>query len=305
MSSALSKCEKVHIVCPLCGSEDFRTKWKPTHLVDDPSVVYGAASGVQGTQQIVKCVGCGLLYENPRFPDVAILEAYENSVEAGHDSQYDMRVDSFSRALKRLAGKLPGPGAKVLDVGTAGGAFLVAAQRFGYDAVGVEPSADLADRGRARGARIRQGPLERQTFAPGSFDLVCLWDVIEHVTDPRAMLLRVHSLLRPDGTLLINYPDIGTVPAKLFGRRFWWVISVHLAHYSRRTLRELCRRCGFDVFHYSMYWQHLQLGYLQDLAVHYRIPLSPAFRACTPRLLQRMGIPYYASQTTALARKPA
>jgi SAM-dependent methyltransferase len=301
-SPANEPAHRVEIPCPVCDSPRHEVKFEPSVTIDDPRRLYGAASGIPGTQRLVKCVDCAMIYESPRFPEDAILEGYRNSEESGHDSQYAMRVKSFARALKSLDGLVPGPGAKVLDVGTAGGAFLDAAAQLGYDAVGLEPSRFLVEHGKRRGLSIEQGTIDAHPFKPSSFDLVCLWDVLEHVTRPRAALTSIQPLLKPGGVLLINYPDIGTWQAKLAGRRFWWILSVHLHHFSRATIRAICERTGFEAFHFRRYWQTLEFGYLEQMAVHYKIPLSGLLHRATPRAVRRVGIPYYASQTTALAR---
>jgi len=294
--------ERVDVACAVCDSRDATVFCEPWVNEPDPAKLYGAASGIQGTQRLVRCAGCGLIYESPRFSTEVIIEGYKSSQEAGHDSQHPMRVLSFFRALQKLAPQLPPPGARVLDIGTAGGAFLEAAHRFGYDAYGLEPSIYLVEKGRERGLKIEQGTIDRHGFAAKSFDMICLWDVLEHVTDPRAALVEIRKLLKPEGVLLINYPDIGTWQAKLAGRRFWWILSVHVQHFSRATIREVCRRTGFDAFYFRRYWQTLEFGYLEHMAVHYKIPLAGLVKKLTPDAIQRLPIPYYASQTTALAR---
>ena len=114
--------------------------------------------------------------------------------------------------------------------------------------------------------------------------------------------MELTGLLRPGGLLLINYPDIGTWQAKLAGRYYWWILSGHLHHFSRQTLTEICRRSGSEVFHFQRYWQVLEFGYLQDMAAHLKIPAFDLVARMTPNLIRRLPIPYYASQTTALAR---
>lgn len=190
----------------------------------------------------------------------------------------------------------------MLDIGTAGGAFLDAAKQFGYNAYGMEPSEDLVARGKARGLKIEQGTIENHRFEHASFDMVCLWDVIEHLPDPRMALVEIKKLLKPDGILLINYPDIGTWQAKLFGKKYWWILSVHLHHFTKETIRDICLRTGFQAFHFQRYWQTLEFGYLERMAVHYKIPLAALITRMTPTFIQKIAIPYYASQTTALAR---
>lgn len=288
--------------CTNCNFERHKIFLEPWAEESDPAKLYGAASGIQGTQRLVECLDCGMIFESPRYDAQTIVKGYMASQEGEHDSQYPMRVYSFYRTLKKQAMYLPDPGAKVLDIGTAGGAFLDAAKQYGYDAYGMEPSADLVARGIARGLQIEQGTIESHSFAQGSFDMVCLWDVIEHLPDPKLALVEIRKLLKPDGILLINFPDIGTWQAKLAGKRFWWILSVHLHHFTRKSIRDICSRTGFEAFHFQRYWQTLEFGYLERMAVHYRIPLAALITRITPGFIQRISIPYYASQTTALAR---
>jgi hypothetical protein len=79
-------------------------------------------------------------------------------------------------------------------------------------------------------------------------------------------------------------------------------LSVHVHHFTRKTIAELCRRTGFEVFHLQRYWQELEFGYLEKMAMRYKIPLAATMAKLTPDFIQRLPIPYYASQTTALAR---
>ena len=296
---------KNNVNCSNCGSIRHDVFLEPIINESSPAVLYGAASGIRGTQRLVTCLDCGMIYESPRYPAEVIVKGYIASEEAVHDSQYRMRVLSFYGALKKNAKYLPLPGAKILDIGTAGGAFLDAANEFGFDAYGMEPSKDLVERGKARGLKIEQGTIESHGFEAHRFDMVSLWDVIEHLPDPKAALIEIRNLLKPNGVLLINFPDIGTWQSKIAGKKFWWILSVHLHHFSKPTIRDICRRTGFEVFHFQRYWQTLEFGYLERMAVHYKIPFTSLIAKLTPQFIQRIQLPYYASQTTAIARLSA
>lgn len=294
--------EKGNCSCSNCDSNRYEVFLAPTINESNPAVLYGAASGIRGAQRLVTCLDCGLIFESPRYPAEVIISGYAQSQEAAHDSQYHMRVLSFYRALKKNAKFLPSKGARVLDIGTAGGAFLEAATQFGYQAYGMEPSKDLVTRGKARGLAIEQGTIEEHDFPRNSFDLVTLWDVIEHLPNPKAALLKIRDLLKPNGVLLINFPDIGTWQAKLAGKRFWWILSVHLHHFSKHTIRDICQRTGYEITHMQRYWQTLEFGYLERMAIHYNVPFAAYITRLTPRYIRQIAIPYYASQTTAIAR---
>ncbi|MCX7771185.1 MAG: class I SAM-dependent methyltransferase [Proteobacteria bacterium] len=294
--------EKVEICCPLCDSKKYEVLYEPWVNELDPLKLYGAGTGVQGTQRLVKCIACGLIYENPRYPEDIILKGYISTNESLHDSQYENRVNSFYKTMMKLKGELPPKGAKVLDIGTAGGAFLEAGKRFGYEVYGLEPSQFLVREGKKRGLNIYQGTINDHPFEENTFDMVCLWDVLEHLTEPKQALTKIRKLLKREGVLLINYPDIGTFMAKLFGRRFWWIVSTHLIHFDRRTITKICEVTGYKVFHFSPYYQTLDLGYLFEMAIRYNVPLAKTISDVLPEFIKKITVPYYASQTTALAR---
>jgi len=242
-----------------------------------------------------------MIYESPRFSDAVILEGY-TSARDEHDCQYDQRVLGFTRTLKTLLPRLPAPPADVLDVGTAGGAFLEAASRMGYRARGLEPSRSLAESARARGGRVDQGTLDTFSYPEKSFDLICLWDVIEHLPHPQAALRILLPLLRPKGRLLINFPDAGSWPARMAGRWYWWILSVHLHHFTRQTLSLLCGRAGFEVIYFQRFWTSLEWGYLENMAIRLGVPGATWLQRLTPSPMKKWAIRYTASQTTALAQ---
>lgn len=294
--------EKKHVPCTVCGKNSFIVLYEPTVQIQDPVGLYGAAGGVRGTQRIVRCRHCGMMYENPRFDEETILQSYRSAQEEGHDSQYDMRVLSFFRTLNSLAPSLPPRGARVLDIGCAGGAFLEAAARFGFVAGGIEPCLQLADQGIRRGLNIMPGTLATAGLPPSSFDLICLWDVIEHLAEPSQALAILQKLIKPHGIVLINYPDIGTNMAKLAGSMFWWFLSSHLHYFSRKTMSLFLEKNGFRVLSFHRYWQTLKFGYLEDIAIHLKIPGGRFLKSLTPLFLKDSPVSYYASQTLCFAR---
>lgn len=132
---------------------------------------------------------------------------------------------------------------------------------------------------------------------------MCLWDVLEHLVEPRRDLALIYPLLKKGGTLLVNYPDIGTLMGYLSGRHFWWLLSVHLTHFNRASMNEICKRTGFSVIMFKPYWQTLEFGYLEDIAIHLKVPFAKFIKSMTPKFIQKLPMPYYASQTTCLAKE--
>ena len=295
--------QKMEAPCPICDKHHYKILIRAKQEINDPIKLYGAASGVRGTQTLVKCLNCNMIFESPRFSEEVILKGYRAAEDMGHDSQYALRVNSFFKALMKMAPCLPRKGATVLDIGSAGGAFLEAAKLFGYNPIGLEPSAYLATRASGRGFDVRQNTIHTSTFEKEQFDMICLWDVLEHLVNPKRDLEIISQYLKPNGILLINFPDIGTFMARLTGRHFWWIISVHLHHFTKKTISKLFHETGYMPIKFFPYRQRLEFGYLQNIAIQLRVLGMKWLKKVTPSSIKRFPISYSASQTTVLAKK--
>lgn len=259
-----------NICCPLCGANDYSIEIPASYPVAECSldfgILYHSSSDAQLMDQVVKCRSCLLVYVNPRLDPKIILESYSNAVDPVFVAQNEFRITTFKRSLSRLkrgVGLSPKKYKRILDIGCAGGAFLKAAQDLGYTALGVEPNKWLGEFGIMEyGVDIRQGTLQKQNFELQSFDVVTMWDILEHLTDPVPTLNLVHKLLTKDGLLIITYPDYGSVAARVLGRRWPFLLSVHLIYFTRATIASMLQRNGFYPIQFKPYWQTLELGYV-------------------------------------------
>lgn len=152
---------------------------------------------------------------------------------------------------------LAGRAGRILDVGCGLGYFVRHAGRWpGWEAHGCEISPQAADFAREwlKLDRVRPGPVEEAGYAAGSFDVVTLWDVIEHLAQPEPLLVHVAALLRDDGFLFLHTPN---APLQLLKARLkrlalgvrpgvhYLEAKDHLHLYAPATMRRLLRRCGF------------------------------------------------------------
>jgi 2-polyprenyl-3-methyl-5-hydroxy-6-metoxy-1,4-benzoquinol methylase len=292
------------VTCNLCGSSEYVVKYHPTVEVFDPTTVFGASNGIMGTQYVVKCSRCGLLYVNPRLKAGIIVDSYVQSKDELYASQAEGRERTFQRNL-RIVERYAACKGKILDVGAAAGFFLNVARKSGWQPYGVEPSRWLSAYGREKlGIDIQQGTLRETDYPDGYFDVVTMWDVLEHVTDPLCELREVRRILKKGGILIINYPDIGTWMAKLTGRHWWFLLSVHLTYFSSDTLKLMLGKAGFEPIRTGMHFQTLSLGHLIKMVGIYNQTLSRvSHRIARIFRLERLPIPYYASQTNMISRR--
>ncbi len=211
----------VAVVCALCGADDARPYQQGMYAI-------GAQSF-----DLVRCRPCGFVYVTPQPDGQALAELYADP--AYYTEGYNLGVETqnyFERAeelvaqydgeiadLERLVG---GPG-DLLELGSAGGFLLDAARKRGWRVTGVELSPVAAAYSKKElGLTVFEGLLEDAPFEPGSFDLVIADNVLEHTTDPRAVLKDLVRLLRPGGHCLVVVPTYVNSPyfrcLKLLGR---------------------------------------------------------------------------------------
>jgi SAM-dependent methyltransferase len=150
---------------------------------------------------------------------------------------YINRMKTYSRA------------GKLLDVGCNIGLFLKVAREEGFDVTGVELNRDCAAYGRENfGLEIHSEYLDAIGFPSGSFEVVTLFDVLEHIPDLHNFLKEVRRIIRPGGLLVVQSPNLGSLMAELTGSQWSWLTPPdHLYHFTPETLQLLLHESGFTV----------------------------------------------------------
>jgi len=229
----------------------------------------------------VKCELCGHSGQMlPRFPAVEIFECpecglvfhagsgssdlYSSEYFAGgeyHDYRGDERVlrRNFRKQIARLR-KLA-PGGRLLEIGCAYGFFLDLA-RAHWDVSGV----DVSEEGVAHAREVLGLAVERADFldtleTPETFDLICLWDTVEHLPHPARTIEKAARALKPGGALVMTTGDIGSFVARWRKQR-WRQIHppTHLYYFSQKTLSRAVEQAGLRVEEITSvgYWRSLR-----------------------------------------------
>jgi SAM-dependent methyltransferase len=193
-------------------------------------------------------------------------------VEVGYDHylQDEKNIKrSFARRFEAIAKFCLNPG-KLLDVGCAAGFFLAVARERGWDAHGVEISDFAAAYAQKSGFDVFRGGLEEYPPSSGAFDLVTLWDVIEHLRDPREGLQKIHELLKPGGYLVLTTPAVDSWTHRIFRDKWMGFKDVeHLFFFSRKTLKELLTQCGFRVRSVTFEGKYVSLDLFKRRLAYY------------------------------------
>lgn len=195
------------------------------------------------------CAGCGLIRNDPvptqaeldRFYGSAYRESYKGA-SAPRPRQIWRNFDRTRRHILKHR-DIYARGGRWLDLGCGSGEFLSLAKALGADAEGVEPHAGYsAYSAQVLGLNVRTGTLESCAYAEGSFDLIRLSHVLEHMRDPLGTLATLRDWLAPDGVLYVEVPDIQSEAAvRVRGRLFHYG---HINNFNPVTLRALAGRAG-------------------------------------------------------------
>jgi SAM-dependent methyltransferase len=294
------------VPCNLCGSTDLETVYEArADLERDRNLAdkFRASGDELLTLPLVRCRRCSLLFVNPRHRATDMLDGYAAGADPVYVSQMDARVRTFAKTVDGITRLRPARG-RMLDIGTAAGAFLKAATDAGWEATGIEPNGWLAAWGRDRyGVDIRIGSIDDVELPGRHYDVVTLWDVIEHTPDPLHVLRRVHGLLVPGGLLIVNYPDIGSWIGRAMGRKWPFLSSVHLYYFTRPTITAALDKAGFDTLEIRPHYQRLKLGYIVERGS----VVSGAASRTAGAVVSALGIgerevPYWIGQTFVAAR---
>jgi SAM-dependent methyltransferase len=230
--------------CPLCGGP------RHTPLIEAPDPTADAGPRFS----VVRCSDCGLCFTNPRPDPESIRQFYPNTYRPHQTAARSQRQPSdrpgWRRRQSRRYGRLrsDGPG-RLLDVGCGAGQFLQLMRQAGWEVTGLDLSAEVVARVRDEmGLRALAGSLPHPELPPESFDLVTMWQSLEHFHQPLEMLQEAHALLAPGGRLLAAVPNLDSGSFRLFGPS-WFGLDLprHLVHFTPLTLRAMLERAGFVV----------------------------------------------------------
>lgn len=221
--------------CPVCG-ETFAEPW-----LSAPDRFHGGRSPFQ----LLRCRACTLVWTHDAPPPKEIGRFYGHDYDsalsrAGADASHWRSRCEAVRAYKQ--------GGALLDLGCSTGGFLNAMKGPSWTLHGIEMSADTARHAEATaGASVFVGGVLDAPFSPHSFDVITCFHVLEHLYQPKEVMDRVASWLKPGGIFFLMVPNIDSAGARMFGS-YWYALELprHLFHYSPESLRRLTAGAGLE-----------------------------------------------------------
>lgn len=226
-------------------------KKSPDKLMD--CQVCGSHEGYKPVlKQLDQCTACGFITYHD-FDRTALKGIYTDEYFAGDEypdylGQQDALRRSMRHHLQQMWRYRPQRGS-LLEVGCAYGLFLDEARPYFRSVTGIDICVTPTTYAKEQlGLKVTEGEFLTTGFPATSFDVICLWDTIEHLSAPEDYLQKAAGLLAPEGTLFLTTGDIGSFNARWKGPQ-WRQIHPpsHLHYFSRRTITRLLDRLGFEV----------------------------------------------------------
>lgn len=287
------------VPCNLCGADDVRT-----------------IKASSGEGRIVQCRRCGLTYVSPRLAQDPVSqyqsdEYHEKATLAtgrpgytSYASDRPVLSPYFARRAAEIA-KIK-PGARTLEIGAASGYFLEQARAAGLRPEGIEPSKacqriirdDL-------GLPVVAGSLEEAAIDPGTYDVIALFQTIEHFDDPRAGLQKMARWLKPGGLIVLTTPNRGAWFARLARSRwFEYKPREHLYYFDAKTIAKMLEAVGFERISVRRDPNRYPVGFFYQRLSRYYPFLRPVMKLLdriTPARVKDFGIPIHYGSMKVMA----
>src|SRR3989337_2341693 len=218
------------IHCAICGKkEKLQDLYKENF--DVKKINFATFSARRTPDRIhyrfVKCLRCGLIFSNPILEGKKITALYLKS-DFHYSQQSEYVGKTYTFYLEKLLPKTGRSKLKLLDVGCGNGFFLEKAQEIGIKHVyGIEPGkASVKKAPKDLQKRIKIDILRKGLFKINSFDIICCFHTLDHVTDPNEFLKITRSLLKKGGTCFFIVHNTDGLSVKIFKKNKFRKIQV-------------------------------------------------------------------------------
>jgi 2-polyprenyl-3-methyl-5-hydroxy-6-metoxy-1,4-benzoquinol methylase len=296
--------ERQELPCAVCGlGVPYRVRFP--ERIQTASMDFAARkTPTRQHFRMVECTQCGLIYSSPILPPEKIYELYRHSPFL-HESQLANMIRDYQDQLRGLLPLLPSR-RRLLEIGCANGLFLQAALEFGFDDVhGVEPgeeavrTADPSVR-----SKIVNSVFHADLFAPESFDVICCFQVLDHLLDPAAVLRDAAKLLRKGGLVLLLNHNIRSWFPSVLGERCPMYDIEHIYLFDKQTVAQLLRNNGFEVVKVRNIPNSYTLSYALKM-----FPLPALVKRLASALCEKMGLASFGirlpgGNMVSIGRKP-
>ena len=257
--------------CPWCGSENaqLHIELKDLFLTQEPF-------------KILECKDCGLLYTTPRPNKDEIGKYYKSDEYYSHQENKEgfipkvyEKVKSINLKNKYTIATEKTRKGKILDIGCGVGDFLHTMEQHGWEGTGVEPSEEAKAIAKKRIKAQLFSSEEQENLTEGSFDVITMWHVLEHVDALRWQIQQLYRLCKPGGRIIIALPNYKSYDGQYY-KAAWAAYDVprHLNHFNEETIIKIFEESHLKhIKTEKLHWDAYYISYMSEKYLHHSLPL--------------------------------
>lgn len=237
------------VPCPLCGFSGNKPYYHESRQLGEQTFLFGLNS----------CSSCGMQFISPRLNQAGLSYLYDkcyscSTVSGAYNDSPDISVHEYRIFGQYIRSFLPNGGA-VLDIGCGTGNLLDEIAGSNIAGQGIELSAYAVSKAKQKGLKVDQKDLIGAGFSGQSFDGVVLLYVLEHVSNPFAMLAEVQRILKPGGYLFLAVPNYNylriaydnPLSKALLRNAASLHPEEHLQNFTPATIRRIIQKAGLSI----------------------------------------------------------
>ena len=217
-----------------------------------------------------------MVFVNPRIDDKELYTIYATQYFRNEDNGYEdyeltahLRIKTFQKWYNELKPFLKTTAGSALDIGCAAGYFLDVLKEHGWEAEGIELEKEMFSNLKKKRYRVYNTPLEHFDEKK-KYNLITLFDVIEHLPQIHSNLEKLTNILDTDGTLALVTPDFSCRQRKIFGKRwFQFKPKEHIQYFTKETLQSAVKSHGFRIIYTSSSGQYADTSFLYNRLKRY------------------------------------
>jgi dolichol-phosphate mannosyltransferase len=291
----------VNDACPNCGDRVLAMKHRGTRDAEcvapnqhEVSAYRCTSAGLRSYPAVYTCLRCGLQQAPASLIPPNLEYLYSQVSDTKYLENIEIRKRTFERAFDQIQSSLPAKPGRMLEVGAYCGLFMREAEQRGWQIDGVEPSVWASNYARETvGVNVHTGLLsENRDKLQPKYDAVVSWDVLEHVRDPLQFVRECADYLDSGGVFCFSSLDVDTWFPRVTGRRWPWLIDMHLQYFDRHVVKDLVSRAGMELLRAESYAHYAKVGYaLRGAARMLPRPLERPLAALTRMIPDSLMLP--------------
>jgi 2-polyprenyl-3-methyl-5-hydroxy-6-metoxy-1,4-benzoquinol methylase len=197
---------------------------------------------------MMRCTHCGYIFVESNVERSKINYSGSYAEKIRGDFRLGTSNDSYAREVLKQIESLSERG-RILDIGCGAGFFLNYARNAGWQTYGVELTIENARYASEHlGLNVKNVSIEDSKFPDNFFDVVTMWDVIEHLNNPRETIAHLFNIIKDNGLLCVETPNTESIYRALLGK--YWIAfadSTHIRFFNKTNLKVLLEKSGFKV----------------------------------------------------------